>query len=116
MQGVEPVAFHQPDQQADGHAPHLGQGLSDGGEHGAGCLGQVDVVEACDGQILGHAQAALRGGGQRPDGGFVIEADQRGGRPRQVEQFAGGLVTEAGGRLAGAGQGSVGQHPGIGER
>ena len=42
-------------------------------------------------KVLGHAQAALRGGSQRPTAVFVIEADQRGGRARQVEQFAGGL-------------------------
>ena len=51
VQRVDLVAVQQPDQQADRHPAHLGQRLPDRGERRAGGLGQVDVVEAGDGQV-----------------------------------------------------------------
>ena len=45
-----------------------------------GGLGQIDVVEAGDRQVVRDAQASLGGCGHRADGGLVVESDQR-GRP-----------------------------------
>ena len=50
-------------------------GEPDGGERRKRELGEIDVVEADDGQILGHAQALHVGGAQNADGGHVIRAD-----------------------------------------
>ena len=86
MQCVEPLALQQADEEADGEAAHFLQRLADGCEQGPGGLGEVDVVEAGDGEVLGYAQSALRGRGQRADGDLVVEPDQRGGAPWQVEQ------------------------------
>ena len=116
VQGVNPVAVQEPDEEADGHPAHFGQGLADGGEQRAGGLSHIDVVEAGDGQVLGHPQATLCGRGQRTDSDLVVEAGQRGGPLGQVEQFAGSAVAEGCGRLAGADQLGRVQDAGLRER
>jgi hypothetical protein len=63
----------------EGGAGEIGAREADGGERGQRELGESDVVEADDREIVGHAQAFHVGGAQNADGGHVVGADDGGG-------------------------------------
>ena len=64
-----------------GGVGEIGAGEADGGQRGQRELGEVNVVEADDGEVLGHAQAFHVGGAEDADGGHVVGADDgRGAR------------------------------------
>jgi meso-butanediol dehydrogenase/(S,S)-butanediol dehydrogenase/diacetyl reductase len=77
----------------------------------------VDVVEADDGEVVGHAEPEAVGGVERPDGDDVVGAEDRGGPARGAHQL--GQAAVAGGEVEGpaadarAGQADavVGEHP-----
>jgi hypothetical protein len=60
VQGLEALALEQAVQQADRRSAHLGQRLPHGRQRGGHDRCVLDVVEADDGEIVGHADAALR--------------------------------------------------------
>ena len=69
-----------------GGAREIGAGEADGGQGRQRELGEVDVVEADDGEVLGHAQAFHVSGAQDADGGHVVGADDgRGARGERLQ-------------------------------
>ena len=71
-----------------GGASQVNAGEPDGGERGQRELGEVDVVKADDGEVLGDAQAFHVGGAEDADGGHVVGAEDGGGLRRECAQPA----------------------------
>ena len=64
-----------------GGVREVGAGEADGGQRGQGEFGEVNVVEADDGEVMGDAEAFHVCGAQDADGGHVVGADDgRGAR------------------------------------
>ena len=72
----------------ESRACQVNAGEPDGGERRKREFGEINVVEADDGQILGHAQVLHVGGAQNADGGHVIGTDDCGGPRASRLEFA----------------------------
>ena len=59
----------------EGGVCELGAGKSNGCEGRQGELGEIDVFETNDGEIVGHAQALRIGSVEDADGGHIVRAD-----------------------------------------
>jgi len=77
-------------EQVDGAAGDEVERFADGGQRDGKSAGDGDVVVADDGQVVGDAQAAGRGGGHDADGVVVVDGEDGGGRVVEIEQGVGG--------------------------
>ena len=74
-----------------GQASHVGGGLAHRGQRRIDVAGDRRVVEAADGDVARHHQAALARGADDAGRHVVVGGEDRRGRPLQVEQAVAGL-------------------------
>ena len=86
VQRLEPLVVEQAQQQAHGHAAHLGERLAHRRQRRVDDRGLLGVVEADDRDVVRNPQAALARDAHRADRGVVVEGEDRGRRIGLVQQ------------------------------
>ena len=71
----------------EGRAGKIRPREADAGERGQREFGEIDVVEADNGEILGHAEACQIGRAENADGGHVVGTDEGGGTRGELVQL-----------------------------
>ena len=88
------------EEEAHGLGAHRGAGLADSGQRRDEGLGEVNVVEARDGQVARDAQPCLVRGGDEAHGALVVGAGDGGGAG--VKGHEGGEAAAARGKVEAA--------------
>src|SRR5580658_6239019 len=75
---------------------HLKEGLAYGCESGVEVIGDDDVVEADDGDVVRAGESSVLNGADSADGGGVVEAEESSEVAGAREEIAHGRITELG--------------------